>query len=58
LDWRDYLHDDERERIAAIPHEKAALTSEYRAIYNRARTRMYRAKSSKSRTIPEQEKAK
>ena len=51
--WQDFLHDDERNRLAAIPAEKGALTKEYRAIYNRARTRMYRAAATKSRNIPE-----
>jgi hypothetical protein len=42
--WRDFLTNAERERIAKIPDERDKLTAEYKAIYNRARTRMYRAK--------------
>lgn len=43
MTWRDYLKPTEAERIAAIPAERLALTSEYKAIYERCRKRMERA---------------
>lgn len=42
MSWRDFLTDQERQRLDAIPLERAALTLEYRTIYNRARKRMER----------------
>jgi hypothetical protein len=42
MSWRDFLTDQERQRLDAIPSERAALTVEYRTIYNRARKRMER----------------
>lgn len=44
MSWRDFLTDQERQRLDAIPSERAALTVEYRTIYNRARKRMEREK--------------
>ncbi|MBK6800389.1 MAG: hypothetical protein IPG83_02560 [Novosphingobium sp.] len=44
MSWRDFLTDQERQRLDAIPLERAALTLEYRTIYNRARKRMEREK--------------
>jgi len=43
MDWKQYLTAEERERIEAIPSERAALTKEYRTIYERCRKRMERA---------------
>lgn len=40
MDWKDFLTAAERERITAIPTERAALTAEYRQIYDRCRKRM------------------
>lgn len=45
MNWRDYLTPEEAVRLDAIPHERDALTAEYKAIYNRARTRMYRSRN-------------
>jgi hypothetical protein len=44
-DWRDYLTDEERSRIAEIPAERAMLTEEYRLIYDRCRKRMAKEKN-------------
>lgn len=43
MDWKTYLTDEERMRIDAIPAERAALTKEYRTIYERCRKRMERS---------------
>lgn len=38
--WQDFLTDEERQRIDAIPAERKALTAEYKRIYDRCRKRM------------------
>lgn len=38
--WRDYLRDDERDRLDAIKAETKALKAEHRRIYDRCRKRM------------------
>ena len=43
MDWKEYLTAEECARIEAIPSERAALTKEYRTIYERCRKRMERA---------------
>jgi hypothetical protein len=40
MKWKNFLTPAERERINAIPAERAALTAEYRRIYDRCRKRM------------------
>ena len=42
-DWIEHLTDEERERLAQITAEKAALTAERRKLYERAYKRMNRA---------------
>ncbi len=44
MTWRDYLKPAEIERLDSIPAERRALTAEYKAIYERARKRLERAK--------------
>ena len=52
MNWRDFLTAQERQRLEAIPSERAALTTEYRTIYNRARKRMERERETNSENHP------
>lgn len=53
MSWKDYLTDQERERLAQIKGETRTLKLEHRRIYDRCRKRLNAAKCSKSQIIPE-----
>lgn len=40
VDWRDFLTDDERNRLDEIKSENRKLKAEHRRIYDRCRKRM------------------
>ena len=43
MNWKAHMTDQERERCEAIPAERAALTKEYRRIWDRCRKRLAKA---------------
>lgn len=47
MSWRDFLRDDERERLEAIKAETRALKAEHRRIYDRCRKRMEKAEQAR-----------
>jgi len=48
MNWKDFLTDQERARLSAIPAERATLAKEARRIWDRCRKRM-RAKHDKAK---------
>lgn len=48
MNWRDFLTDAERDRLAELKAENRRLKAEHRRIYDRCRKRMARPKSSEN----------